>query len=127
MMRSKTVPRSNTAYKSISGSLATRLRIVFSCALVAGCVSGSGTARAALDPRIVHACTVTMESSEGTTDYDNCVSSIVGALDEVRRDKALSQAWASCSSRGAQDSPAFAQCVLDREERISTAEPGEPQ
>lgn len=125
MMRLNTVRRSILTNKSSFGSLATRLRIVFGCALVAGCVSDPVTARAALDPRIVHACTVTMESSEGTTDYDNCVSSIVGALDEVRRDKALSQAWANCSSKGSQDSPAFARCVLDREETISTVEPGE--
>lgn len=106
--------------------LRNRLRIAVTCALVAGCASESETARATVDPRIVHACTVTMEASEGTTDYENCVSSIVGALEEVNQENATRQAWANCASKGmVQNSPAFARCVLARTDAISTARLGD--
>ena len=110
----------------VSGSLQNRLRIIIGCALVAGCVSGPETARATVDPRIVHACTVTMATSEGTTDYENCVSSISGALAELNQENATRRAWANCASKGmAENSPAFARCVLAREETISTGGQGD--
>ena len=66
--------------------------------------------------RLAHACSATMGLSPGTLDYADCVASLKASANGVVANRALQQSRADCAAAGPEGTPAFALCVLDREQ-----------